>query len=203
MIIQKRRAVSPVIATLLMVAIAVVGGMTVFVFAQDFYNNSDSVSVAKSEFVQIFGYDARDVADGVLENHVGATCTVNGVAGGTLQDDDVFALYVRNLASNDVIIADVAVYGEEGTGGTTAVLSDTNPAGPTWVVITGDTCGTGSAGSGVQIGAGQEGTILIGYGTGTGEFGGVVKAGRPIFVSVETGSGSLFKKTLTNGQQVG
>jgi len=85
MIIQGRRAVSPVIATLLLVAITVVGGMTVFVFAQYFFSNSDSVAVPQSEFLQIFGYDARDVGDGELENHVGTACTVNGVAGECFQ----------------------------------------------------------------------------------------------------------------------
>jgi len=198
---HKRRAVSPVIATLMMVAIAVVGGMTVFVFAQDFYSNSDTVTAPQSEFLQITGYDARDVADGVLENHEGATCTVNGTADGTLADDDVFALYVRNLGSNDLILSDVLVFNEKGTAGTSAALSDTNPAGATWVVITGDTCGTGTANSGTAIGGGKDATILIAYGTGTGEFGDAVKSGRPIFVSVETGSGSVFKKQLINGRQ--
>jgi len=199
MIIQKRRAVSPVIAVLMMVSIAVVGGMTVFVFAQDFFSNADSVAVPQSEFLQIFGYDARDVADGALENHAGNACTVNGAAGGTLADDDVFALYVRNLASNDVIISSVSVYNEKGTGGSDAALSITVPAGPNWVVITGSACGINSAGSGTIINAGKEATILIAYDTAV--FGDAVESGKPIFVKVQTGSGSIFKKQLINGRQ--
>jgi flagellin-like protein len=198
---HKRRGVAPVIATLLMVAIAVVGGMLVFVFAQDFFQSTDTMTGPTIEVLHIYGYDARDVADGVLENHAGAACTVNGAAGGTLADDDVFAIYVRNLASNDVIISDVRVFNNSGTAGASAALSVTVPAGATWVVITGDTCGTGTAGSGTAISGGQDATILIAHGTGAGEFGDAVKSGRPIFVSVETGSGSVFKKQLINGRQ--
>ena len=103
--LQKRRSVAPVIATLLMVAIAVVGGMLVFVFAQDFFTSTDSMTGPTIELLQIFGYDARDVADDPLvgiENDEGDGCTVKGTAGGDLEDEDTIALYVRNLGSNDV-----------------------------------------------------------------------------------------------------
>jgi flagellin-like protein len=57
----RRRAVAPVIATLLLVAIAVVGGSMIFVFAQDYYS-STQISVSHSaEFIKIIGYDGRDV----------------------------------------------------------------------------------------------------------------------------------------------
>ena len=68
---------APVIATLLMVAIAVVGGMLVFVFSQDFFTATDSMTGPTIEVIRLFGYDARDhaTASNALRNHLGATCT--------------------------------------------------------------------------------------------------------------------------------
>jgi len=205
-IIQKRRAVAPVIATLLMVAIAVVGGMLVFVFAQDFFTATDTMTGPTIEILQIFGYDARDNADGDLENDEGAVCTTNGAAGGDLEDADTIALYVRNLGSNDVIIADVSIYNNKGLGGGAAALSVLIPPAGSWVVNADATCLVDSASSGEVIGAGQDATIIIGVGIGTGATDAAednVKLGRPIFVKVETSSGNIFTKQIVNGRQVG
>ena len=56
-----RRGVSPIIATLLLVAIVTVGGSTVFAFSQDTFSTSQISGVPKIELVKILGYDARDV----------------------------------------------------------------------------------------------------------------------------------------------
>ncbi|HSB50681.1 MAG TPA: archaellin/type IV pilin N-terminal domain-containing protein, partial [Nitrosopumilaceae archaeon] len=56
---RKNRAVAPVIATLLMVAIAVVGGTIIFVFAQGFFSQSQISGTPSIESVKILGYDAR------------------------------------------------------------------------------------------------------------------------------------------------
>ena len=45
--IRSRRAVAPIIATLLMIAIAVVGGVMIYVFTQGFFGNS-SISTSPS-----------------------------------------------------------------------------------------------------------------------------------------------------------
>ncbi|MGI0082773.1 MAG: archaellin/type IV pilin N-terminal domain-containing protein, partial [Nitrosopumilaceae archaeon] len=55
---QRRRAVAPIIATLLMVAIAVVGGILIFVFAQGFFTDT-SIQGPTIDSLEIFGYDAR------------------------------------------------------------------------------------------------------------------------------------------------
>ena len=66
---SNHRAVAPVIATLLMVAIAVVGGTIIFVFAQGFFSSSQISGTPQIESVQILGYDARAVAE--LQAHDG------------------------------------------------------------------------------------------------------------------------------------
>jgi len=205
MIIRERRAVAPVIATLLMVAIAVVGGMLVFVFAQDFFTSTDTMTGPTIEVLHLYGYDARDLGDAAIENHAGDTCTVNGAAGGTLADLDVFAIYVRNLGSNDVVLSDVSVFNVKGSPVLGALaIGDGNPGdGIQWLVNVGATCTTEVSASGTPIPAGRDATILIAYGTGTDEFGEPVKLGRPVFVRVETGSGNVFTKQIVNGRQIG
>jgi len=69
--LTSRRAVAPVIATLLLVAIAVVGGSIVFVFSQGFFSSAQISGSPTIESLKFTGYDA---SDGVtLENHDGTT----------------------------------------------------------------------------------------------------------------------------------
>ena len=58
---NSHKAVAPVIATLLMVAIAVVGGTIIFVFAQGFFSSSQISGTPQIESLKIEGYDARAV----------------------------------------------------------------------------------------------------------------------------------------------
>ena len=67
--LTSRRAVAPVIATLLLVAIAVVGGSIVFVFSQGFFSSAQISGAPTIESLQINGYDATDVTN--LELHDG------------------------------------------------------------------------------------------------------------------------------------
>ncbi len=73
---RKHRAVAPVIATLLMVAIAVVGGTIIFVFSQGFFNQAQISGTPAIESVKILGYDARDVQ--FLNAHDGGVLTAIG-----------------------------------------------------------------------------------------------------------------------------
>jgi len=55
-----RRGVSPIIATLLLVAITIVGGSFVFIFAQGTLDTSQFSGTIPIESISILGYDARD-----------------------------------------------------------------------------------------------------------------------------------------------
>jgi len=211
--LRNRRSVAPVIATLLMVAIAVVGGMLVFVFAQDFFTATDNLAGPTIELLQIFGYDFRDRATGAttaIENHDGSVCGVTGVSGGTLADGDVVALYVRNLGSVDIVISDVSINNFKLDALTTAatMAAGTVPVSPQWgvvasVIVDGvEVCEDELLGSGNLIGPGRDATIIMAFGDTT-ETGDPVKLGRPIFIKVETGGGNIFSKQVVNGRQVG
>ena len=74
-----QRAVAPIIATLLMVAISVVGGILIFVFAQGFFTDTN-IQTPNIESLEIFGYDARDRAG--LRTHIFDPAATEGAAGG-------------------------------------------------------------------------------------------------------------------------
>jgi len=60
---SRHRAVAEVIATLLLVSIAVVGGTIIFVFSQGFFNQAQISGTPTIESIKILGYDARDVVN--------------------------------------------------------------------------------------------------------------------------------------------
>jgi len=191
-----------------MVAIAVVGGMLVFVFSQDFFTQTDSMTGPTIELLQIVGYDARDVADDLIRNHEGAACAVNGVQGGTMAAGDVFSVHVRNLGGNDIILSDVRVYGFSATAAPTGSSAKAFASGDAaeepdtgeWTLNVADAC-AGSPDPTNVIGPGRDASVFINYSTTL--FGDAVKVGRPVFVTLETGAGNVFSKTVINGRSVG
>ena len=204
MILRNRRGVAPVIATLLMVAIAVVGGMLVFVFAQDFFTQTDSMTGPTIEQVQMYGYDARDLATSKIENHEGATCAGVGAITGSLADGDVFALYIRNLGNQPIVINEVNVFGTGAVGDTAVTLTAAGLIAGEFTVLIADTCVAATAASpNLAILAGSDATILVAFDESTMNPTNPVKVGRPIFVSIETSGGNIFTKNIISGRSVG
>jgi len=108
---RKHRAVAPVIATLLMVAIAVVGGTIIFVFAQGFFNQAQVSGTPTIESVKILGYDARDVQ--FLNAHDGTAMTVDG-SDATAQGKNIgeyVVVYVKNDSSGQVLFSEIRLGG--------------------------------------------------------------------------------------------
>ena len=109
---RNHRAVAPVIATLLMVAIAVVGGTIIFVFAQGFFSQSQISGTPTIEAIKILGYDARDVT--ALNTHNGQP-----MADGTGSDatdpgkniDERVTVFVKNDSVNSVLFTEIRLGG--------------------------------------------------------------------------------------------
>jgi len=109
-----RRGVAPVIATLLLVAIAVVGGSIIFVFAQDFFATSQVSGEPKIELIEIVGYDARDVVrvkahDGIEIISKNQDCC--GVADGIKKADERIAIYIQNHSVEEVWFSEIRITG--------------------------------------------------------------------------------------------
>ncbi len=108
---RKHRAVAPVIATLLMVAIAVVGGTIIFVFSQGFFNQAQVSGTPTIESVKIIGYDARDVAK--LTAHDGLAMGVDG-SDANAQGKNVgeyVVVYIKNDSSGQVLFSEIRLGG--------------------------------------------------------------------------------------------
>jgi len=109
----QRRAVAPVIATLLLVAIAVVGGSIVFVFAQGYISGSQISGSPNVELIKIIGYDARDVDK--LKLHDGnEILAINccGIADGKKNFDERIAIYIQNDSVKPVVISELRFAGD-------------------------------------------------------------------------------------------
>ena len=110
-----RRGVAPVIATLLLVAIAVVGGSIIFVFAQGFFSSAQVSGTPTVELVKIIGYDARDVVkvkahDGIeIEGEKGKDCC--GIVDGKINSDERIAIYLQNNSVHKIFFSEIRISG--------------------------------------------------------------------------------------------
>ena len=105
------KAVAPIIATLLLVAIAVVGGTIIFVFAQGFFSSSQISGTPNIESIKILGYDARAVQE--LKAHDG-----NLMLAGSGGDPDPnkkqgerVAIYLTNDSVQKIVLGEISFGG--------------------------------------------------------------------------------------------
>lgn len=206
---QTHKAVAPIIATLLMVAIAVVGGILIFVFAQGFFSDS-SVQGPSIDSLTFIGYDTRDsgkvgepacTAATSLMGHSGVCITGATLAvSNNLKTGDAVTLFVKNSGAKSFTIDTVKYLGNEyvfSTAVTAVAASGTIvPADGEFVLATTLTAEGASLGTGSSIiEPGEEKTIVLRY---DGENGNV-KVGRSGQVIITTGNGATFALNLVNG----
>jgi len=183
---NKHRAVAPIIATLLMVAIAVVGGILIFVFTQGFFSESQVVGPTFDN-LEIFGYDARDTG---VESYDGFTLSSCGDdSGNNLIDGDCLAIFVTNKGDKAGTIDKVRVFGD--TYSLVAGGSDTCTGTPgTFNIMEDD-------GDDVAIvNPNRDVTVCIVY---EDDATGIVKIGRTIPVQLQTGNGQTSQINVVNG----
>ena len=207
-----RRAVAPIIATLLLVAIAVVGGSIVFVFSQGFFSSAQVSGAPQIESLRISGYDARD--SDVLSLHDGqasgpAATLPQGLASNGLVTGERIAVYLQNNSVQKITLSEVRLAGSvysfvpgttaaptldafNGAGllaSTTAgymIATQSNPATAANVLTT-------TAG---ELQPGQQATIII-------QLDENVKTGRDAQFKITTTNGAVFVGTVIAGQQSG
>ena len=128
-----KRAVAPVIATLLLVAIAVVGGSIIFVFSQGFFSSAQVSGAPQIESLEIVGYDMQDVDELTLHDGLctsgtdpaaagcgGTAFDQNGTVG--LEAGERIAVYLQNQSAQSVTLTELSVagvvytYSQSGTG---------------------------------------------------------------------------------------
>ncbi len=127
--LSKHRAVAPVIATLLMVAIAVVGGTIIFVFSQGFFSSSQISGEPYIELVKVMGYDGRDMPQ--LTSQIGAvmaTANSGGDGDGDPEEHERITIHVTNHSfKRAVLIQEIRFGGDVYTYADTDTLDAHGP----------------------------------------------------------------------------
>ncbi len=199
-----RRGVAPVIATLLLVAIAVVGGSIIFVFAQGFFSETQVSGAIEPELVKIVGYDTRDTSP--LKDHTGldllpANCCGDG-SDNIKSPDERITIHIQNNSAKRITIEELRFGGVEYQYVTDNQLGpwQAPPIGPMpgeYVIM------TGPDGTPPPNDLSQEPTPIIQAGgivTLVLDLDSTLKDGRDIQVKLTTSNGNVFISTIFAGQ---
>jgi len=213
-----RRAVAPVIATLLLVAIAVVGGSIIFVFSQGFFSSAQISGSPNIESIKILGYDATD--GDAIQFHDGYLTNATSLAGfdgsDGLRTGEYVGVYLKNDSVNKITISEIRVAGdiyvfEELVGVASMPAYKTTCTLPATASNSDLDCGEyiiiGQGVDGTDVGVpiqssspslepGQQATLVFALGKD-------VKSGRDLQFKLSTSAGSVFVGTLNSGQQSG
>lgn len=197
----KQRGVAPVIATLLLVAIAVVGGSIVFVFSQGFFSSAQVSGSPTIESMKISGYDARDADTLIL--HDGSTTNLSqGTSDNGLLAGERVAIYLQNQGSQKVTLNEVrfagTAYNYTATNPIEAFDTNTEVVAGNYVVLLKNdgTDDVGLEATAAELQPGQQVTILV-------ELDENIKSGRDTQIKFTTANGAVFVGTVVAGQQSG
>lgn len=196
--LHRRRAVAPVIATLLLVAIAVVGGAIVFAYSQNFFSSSQLSGRPTIEAVKILGYDAR--ATDIIDNHNGSPFGANSGGNDDAQKEagENIAVYVKNDSVQSITISELRFGGQTYNFTNTATSLATLPNGE--YTIAGVPGGTGTElitqNSVAEILPGQTASVVLALNED-------MKSGRDTQFKVTTTNGAVFVNTVVIGQKSG
>ena len=204
---NSHKAVAPVIATLLMVAIAVVGGTIIFVFAQGFFSSSQISGTPQIESLKIEGYDARAVQN--LKMHDAQDMQgESGDADSLVEINERVAVYVTNNSVQKVVLGEIWLSGFQydyvnvnapGALGLFGTIIPGELRTTNYTVLTGTLGGTTdifSTEAAGEIQAGQTVTIIL-------DLESDLRIGRSSQFKITTSNGNVFVGTLSVGQQSG
>ncbi len=196
---SNHRAVAPVIATLLMVAIAVVGGTIIFVFSQGFFSSSQVSGTPTIEAIKVLGYDARDST--ALQAHDGVLMTAGtaGLQNGAKTLDERVAVYVKNDSVQKISIAELRFAGNIYNFTSAAALpawDDATTLIPGEYAVLTDSPGSLLTASAGEIQPGDIVTLVIDLDEN-------IKIGRDSQFKLTTTNGAVLVHTVKIGQQSG
>ncbi len=208
-----RRAVAPIIATLLLIAIAVVGGSIIFVFSQGFFSSAQVSGAPQIESVRITGYDSRDTAFLTLHDGLGTgTGIAQGLTNNGLVKGERVAVYLQNNSVQKVTLSEIRLAGTVYSfapipGGlidanTSALLDSAGGVGKFTIATNSNgVAGSETAASvltttAAELQPGQQATVIL-------ELAENVKTGRDAQFKLTTTNGAVFVGTVIAGQQSG
>lgn len=188
--LHSRRGVAPIIATLLLVAIAVVGGAIVFAYSQNFFSSSQISGKPNIESLKVIGYDGRDIATGLSDHNGVAMSQAAGISDNIKSAGEYVAAYLKNDSVQAVTLGEVRLGG--------LVYNYTSSATPGngdyKILLSSPTLFSTS-----QVGEIQPGQTV----TVTMVLGENMKIGRDAQFKITTTNGAVFVGTVVVGQQSG
>ncbi|WP_268542920.1 archaellin/type IV pilin N-terminal domain-containing protein [Candidatus Nitrosotenuis cloacae] len=197
---RSRRGVAPVIATLLLVAIAVVGGAIVFAYSQNFFSSSQISGRPTIEAVKILGYDARAID--TIQNQNGVDFTANAGDNDDANKDqgEHVAVYIKNDSVQSITLSELrfggGVYSFTGNP-TIANLAAMTSGQYTIAGVGGSAIVDGITTSSVaDIQPGQTVSVVLALSED-------MKSGRDTQFKLTTTNGAVFVGTVVVGQQSG
>jgi flagellin-like protein len=183
-----RRAVAPVIATLLLVAIAVVGGSIVFVFSQGFFSSAQISGSPTIESIKFTGYDASDGS--TLANHDGTVFAAGNTAGNGLLVDENVSVFLQSNSVGKLTLSEVRF------GGTVYGYNSTSPTTGSYQILTRGPDTILSATTPEIHQPGQQVSIIL-------QLDENIKSGRDTQMKLTTANGAVFVGTIIAGQTSG
>ena len=200
-ICNKKRGVAPVIATLLLVAIAAVGGTIIFTFSQGFFSYAQVSGTPTIEAITILGYDARTVTE--LQSHDGNEMAINsGGNGNAIKEfDERIAVYVRSDSAQAIAIVELSFAGSVYnyttiTGNTITDWFDPVELTPGKYSILTESPDSIMSLEAPAIQSGQTVTFLI-------DLDSDLRVGRGSQFKMTTSNGAVILGTVSAGQQLG
>lgn len=183
-----RRAVAPVIATLLLVAIAVVGGSIVFVFSQGFFSSAQISGSPNIESLKFTGYDLSDGTS--LLNHDGTSYTALNDGDGSLVAGENAIIYVQSNSVGKLTLSEVrfggTVYNYTAGGASADGEYGVLTRGPASIISS----------TSAEIQPGQQVSVIL-------QLDENIKNGRDTQFKLTTANGAVFVGTVIAGQQSG
>lgn len=197
----KKRGVAPVIAHLLLVAIAVVGGTIIFTFSEGFFSSAQISGTPVVESLTILGYDARSITE--LQSHDGNDLTFG--SGGNVNElkefDERIAIYLTSNSPHTIAIAELSFAGvvynyTTITGNTITDWNDAIDLTPGKYSILTKSPDSILFSDAPRLQAGQSITLLI-------DLESDLRSNRGTQVKITTTNGGVFVGTIFVGNQIG
>jgi len=193
-----RRGVAPIIATLILIAIAVVGGTILSLYTNEIFATAQISGSPSIELLEILGYDATDSQelinfdDQMLQTYSG------GLSDGQKSVGDRVAIYVQNHSIQSVIINELRFAGtvytfSQNVGTLMPYFMGSAPAVGEYAILLKAPDELLNSSTPI-IEAGQTVTLVIGLDDN-------IKIGRDGQVKITTNHGAVFLGTAKIGDQ--
>ena len=193
---RSRRALAPVIANLLLIALAVVGGTITVVYAQSNFISSQVSGYPDIDFIQIVGYDTRVSCTLIFSGGLESPCGIGGLdAYGVKSYDERIAVYIVNHSSKKVLLSDVMFGGivySSTNGGVLTVWDDSVDFVPGQFAIM-DNGNSLLIAENLEIQAGQTVTVVL-------DLESSFKVGRTAQMRITTGNSAVYVADITIGE---